>query len=55
MCVVCFVIAIIYIFLLKWITKPLLYISMVVILVALIALGGFAWMKRTEYDPVDEK
>lgn len=48
-------ISIIYIFLLKWITKPLLYISMVAILVAFILLGGWAWMKKDDYDPVAEK
>lgn len=52
MMVVTMIIAIVYIFLLKWITKPLLYISMVVILVCFILLGGWCWIKRTEYDPV---
>jgi hypothetical protein len=45
------VISIIYVFLLKWITKPLLYISMVLILLGFLLLGGFAWMHKDEYKP----
>lgn len=52
---VTFIIAIIYIFLLKWITKPLLYISMVLILVMFILLGGWCWIKKGQYDPEKEK
>ena len=55
MCIATFFIAIIYIFLLKWLTKPLLYVSMVLILVFLILLGGWAWMKKAEYDPELQK
>lgn len=49
MCFGSIVIAIIYVWLLKIIVKPLLYISMVLILVGFILLGGFAWMKKAEY------
>lgn len=55
MCVVTLVIAIVYIFLLKWITKPLLYVSMLLILVFFILLGGWCWIKRSQYDPENEK
>jgi hypothetical protein len=55
MCVVTLIIAMIYIFLLKWITKPLLYVSMVLILVFFVLLGGWSWIKRSEFDPVLEK
>lgn len=55
MCAVTFGIAIVYIFLLKWITKPLLYISMVLILALFMLFGGWCWIKRMEYDPEKEK
>jgi len=55
MCAITFLIAIIYIFLLRWITKPLLYSSMLIILIAFILLGGWCWIKKSEYDPVLEK
>ena len=45
-------ISIFHIFLLKWLTKPLLYTSMLLILIGFILLGGWAWMKKAEYDPV---
>jgi len=45
-------ISIFYIFLLKWLTKPLLYVSMLIILIAFVLLGGWLWMKKDEYDPV---
>jgi MFS superfamily sulfate permease-like transporter len=45
-------ISIFYIFLLKWLTKPLLYVSMLIILVAFVLLGGWLWLKKDEYDPV---
>ena len=38
------VIAIIYIFLLKWLTKPILYTSMLLILLLFILLGGFCYL-----------
>jgi solute carrier family 44 protein 1 (choline transporter-like protein) len=44
-----------YIFLLKWITKPLLYVSMVLILLCFLLLGGWAWIQRSKYDPETEK
>ena len=50
-----FVISVIYIYLLKWITKPLLYTSMVLILIFFILLGGWSWMERSKYDPVREE
>lgn len=52
MCGATIVISIVYIGLLKWITKPLLYISMLAILVGFILLGGWCWMKKDEYDQV---
>lgn len=55
MMVVTLIIAIIYIFLLKWITKPLLYTSMILILVFFILLGGFAWIKRSSYEGEEQK
>ena len=55
MCIATFFISLLYIFLLKWITKPLLYISMVSILICFVLLGGWAWMKAASYDPELEK
>lgn len=43
-------ISIFYIFLLKWITKPLLYTSMLIILIGFILLGGWMWLKKADYD-----
>ena len=50
------VISIIYVFLLKWITKPLLYVSMFVIFVAFVLLGGYGYLHMEEYagDPESE-
>ena len=45
-------IALIYIFLLRWLVKPVLYVSMVLILAAFILFGAWSWMKRSEYDPL---
>lgn len=50
MCVATIFISIFYIFLLKWITKPLLYISMLLILCGFILLGGWCWLKKDDYD-----
>lgn len=44
MCAGSFFIALLYIFILKWITKPLLYMSLLIILVALCAFGAFVFM-----------
>lgn len=46
----------IYVFLLKWITKPLLYVSMFVIFVAFILLGGYCYLHMEDYagDPESE-
>jgi len=55
MCLASVVITVIYIWLLKIITKPLLYVSMVLILICFILLGGWSWMKRAEYDPIKQK
>jgi hypothetical protein len=49
MCFGTILIAIIYIWLLKRIVKPILYISMLAILIGFILLGGFSWMKKAEY------
>mmetsp|Transcript_14788 Transcript_14788/g.25160 ORF Transcript_14788/g.25160 Transcript_14788/m.25160 type:complete len:151 (+) Transcript_14788:590-1042(+) len=48
------VISIIYIFLLKWITKPLLYTSMLLILAMFILLGAWSWMQKDEYDETSD-
>jgi len=45
-------ISIAYIALLKWITKPLLYTSIVIILLGFVLLGGWCWLKKNEFDPV---
>jgi hypothetical protein len=55
MCFVTLVISIIYIFLLKWITKPLLYTSMAVIFIGFFLLGVWAWMQRSKYDGESNK
>lgn len=52
MMVITLLIAIIYIFLLKWFVKPLLYTSMLIILLGFILLGGFCYM---ELGKLDEK
>jgi solute carrier family 44 protein 1 (choline transporter-like protein) len=44
-------IAVVYIFLLKWITKPILYVSMFIILLMFILLGGWSWLKKDDYEP----
>lgn len=51
MCVGTIFISIFYIFLLRWITKPLLYTSMLLILIGFILLGGWCWLKKDDYDP----
>lgn len=48
-------ISIFYIFLLKWITKPLLYVSMFIILVGFILVGGWSWLKKADYNPITEE
>lgn len=45
------VISIVYIFLLKWITKPLLYTSMVLIQFMFILLGLWSWMEKDKFEP----
>lgn len=50
MCAATIVISIIYIFLLKWITKPLLYISMLLILITFVLLGGYSFLHKDEYE-----
>lgn len=55
MCGGTIVISIVYIFLLKWITKPLLYTSMLLILIGFVLLGGWCWMKKDEYDRVTQE
>jgi solute carrier family 44 protein 1 (choline transporter-like protein) len=49
MAVATFVISALYVFILKWLTKPLLYISMVLILAGFTLLGVFLWMRKAEY------
>lgn len=50
-----FVISFIYIMLLRWITKPLLYVSLFVILLCFIGLGVFGWMKKEEYKEAEDE
>lgn len=52
MCACTILIALIYVFLLKWIVKPVLYVSMVAILVLFVLFGLWSFMKRSDYDPV---
>jgi len=52
MCLGTIVIALVYVFLLKWFVKPILYVSMVLILAMFILFGVWSYMKREEYDPV---
>lgn len=44
-----FVVAFIYVFLLRWIVKPLLYISMVLILVMFIAIGAWCFIHAADF------
>ena len=46
-----FVVSAVYVFLLKWLTKPLLYISIVLILLGFGLLGIFLWLRKEEYVP----
>lgn len=55
MCAATVVISLIYVFLLKWIVKPILYISMVLILGLFVLFGLWSMMKRQEYDPTTQK
>ena len=48
-------ISLFYIWLLKCLTKPLLYTSMCIILLAFILSGAWCWMKKSDYDPVLEE
>ena len=49
-------ITVIYIFLLKWITKPILYVSLVFILIFGLLAGYYAYLKVEEYkDTENEK
>jgi len=43
MCLASVLITVVYIFLLKWITKPLLYVSMLIILIMFVLLGAWSW------------
>lgn len=40
-----------YIWLLKWITKPLLYVSMLLILLCFLILGAFCYTEMVTFDP----
>ena len=44
MCFGTILISIVYMALLKWIVRPLLYLSMLFILGGFLLLGGFAWL-----------
>jgi len=48
-------IALVYVFLLKWIVKPVLYVSMVLILILFVLIGAWSFAKRADYDPVKQK
>ena len=45
------VISAFYIFLLKWCTKPLLYISMLLIFIFFVGLGGYCYVHMADYEP----
>ena len=45
-----FVITMIYLFLLRWITKPLLYVSLFLIFILGLLVGYFAWIKQNDYE-----
>lgn len=45
------VISMIYIWLLKYITKPLLYVSMLIILLCFLILGAFCYTEMVTYEP----
>lgn len=50
------VISLVYIWLLKCITKPLLYTSMLLILILFAGAGYWSWMSKDDYDEtLDEK
>jgi hypothetical protein len=49
------VIALIYITLLRWFVKPLLYVSMILILVCFVLFGTWSFMKRSEFDATTQK
>ena len=49
MTVVVFVTTIFYIFILRWIAKPLLYTSMLLLLVCGILLGAWSWFKKDQF------
>jgi hypothetical protein len=44
-----------YVFLLRWIVKPVLYVSMVLILAMFVLFGLWSMQKRQEYDPKTAK
>jgi len=48
-------IALVYVFLLKWIVKPVLYVSMVLILILFVLIGSWSFAKRADYDPTTQK
>jgi hypothetical protein len=48
-------ISLIYITLLRWFVKPLLYVSMVLILVCFVLFGTWSFMKRSEFDATTQK
>jgi len=48
-------ISLFYIYLLRCITKPLLYTSMLLILILFVLCGAWCWMKKSDYDPVFEE
>jgi O-antigen/teichoic acid export membrane protein len=47
-------IALLYIFALRYIAKPILYISMVSILIALLLMGIWCYMKSDEYRNLEQ-
>mmetsp|Transcript_29339 Transcript_29339/g.44209 ORF Transcript_29339/g.44209 Transcript_29339/m.44209 type:complete len:428 (+) Transcript_29339:627-1910(+) len=49
-----FVITLLYLFLLRWITKPLLYTSLFLIFVLGLMVGYFAWLKQDDYQLEEE-
>jgi ABC-type bacteriocin/lantibiotic exporter with double-glycine peptidase domain len=49
MCFVALILSVIYVFLLRWIAKPLIYVSLFAIFLLGLLGGYWAWMKREDF------